>query len=82
MRLILGGPLHLGTVETIGEAQLLCVTCPWHKWRIELTTGKLRVPAGRGICNQVYPTQISEDGVIKVGFNEIAKEYFSMEFDF
>ena len=78
----MGGPLHLGNLETIGEARLLCVACPWHKWKIELVTGKLRMPAGRGVCNQVYPTQILSDGTIKIGFDEIAQDYFSGEYDF
>ena len=57
----MGGPLHLGNLETVGEAQLLCVACPWHKWRIELSTGKLRMPSGRGVCNQVYPNRLTNE---------------------
>ena len=66
----------------MGEAQLLVVACPWHKWRIELQSGKLRMPAGRGICNQVYPTQIMNDGTLRIGFDEIAPDYFSTDYDF
>ncbi|XP_065070570.1 uncharacterized protein LOC135695411 isoform X2 [Rhopilema esculentum] len=35
----LGGPLHIGDIETISEANILCIVCPWHRWKIELNTG-------------------------------------------
>ncbi|XP_007487324.1 Rieske domain-containing protein isoform X3 [Monodelphis domestica] len=33
-----GGPLHLGEIEDFdGQA---CIVCPWHKYKITLTTGE------------------------------------------
>ncbi|XP_029428910.1 Rieske domain-containing protein isoform X2 [Rhinatrema bivittatum] len=33
-----GGPLHLGEIEDINGQ--ICVTCPWHKYKITLATGE------------------------------------------
>ncbi|XP_057289373.1 Rieske domain-containing protein-like [Hydractinia symbiolongicarpus] len=77
----MGGPLHLGDIEVLGEASILCVVCPWHKWRLELTSGRLKMPSGRGIHNNVYPTRVSPDGRIMIGFSEISPELFSGDDD-
>ncbi|XP_053557476.1 Rieske domain-containing protein [Bombina bombina] len=33
-----GGPLHLGDIEEINGQS--CIICPWHKYKITLTTGE------------------------------------------
>ena len=71
-----GGPLHLGDIENVGEANIMCVVCPWHKWRIDITTGKIKIPPGREKQNEIYPTQVLQDGTIKVGFEEFDHDYF------
>ena len=68
--------MHLGDIENLGEANLICVVCPWHKWRLELKSGKLKLPPGRNKQNEIYPTEILEDGTIKIGFAEFSKECF------
>ncbi|XP_066913233.1 uncharacterized protein [Clytia hemisphaerica] len=76
----LGGPLHMGDIENIGEASLLCVVCPWHRWKIDLTTGKVKMPSRRQpVRNQIYPTRIDEDGSIHIGFEEIDNQFFDGE---
>ena len=79
-----GGPLHLGDIETVGEANILCVVCPWHKWKVDITNGRLKVPAGRGKRNETYPVRVNlEDGSIAIGFAAFNDELLSgMEVDF
>ncbi|XP_012554213.1 uncharacterized protein LOC100197559 isoform X1 [Hydra vulgaris] len=74
-----GGPLHVGDIETLGEAHILCVICPWHKWRIELKTGKVKLPRGRDKRNEVYPTRVLKDGSIQVGFSAISDKFFKID---
>eukprot|EP00794_Sanderia_malayensis_P018086 gene18086-19893_t len=76
-----GGPLHLGDIESIGLGGILCIVCPWHKWKIELTTGKLKVP-DRQRDTLVYPVKISDDGCLSIGFKEFAPDYFSCNEEF
>eukprot|EP00112_Aurelia_sp_Birch-Aquarium-sp1_P026253 Seg92.3 transcript_id=Seg92.3/GoldUCD/mRNA.D3Y31 product="Rieske domain-containing protein" protein_id=Seg92.3/GoldUCD/D3Y31 len=76
-----GGPLHLGDIETVGEANILCVVCPWHRWKIELKTGKLKVPL-RPKQVTVYPVKISDMGDICIGFDEFSPSYFEAKDDF
>jgi len=80
----MGGPLHLGDIETVGEANILCVVCPWHKWKVDITNGRLKVPAGRGKRNETYPVRVNlEDGSIAIGFAAFNDELLSgMEVDF
>ena len=78
-----GGPLHLGDIENLGEAKLLCVVCPWHRWKIDLTTGKVKMPSRQPpLRNQIYPTRVEDDGTIFVGFDEIDDRYFEGDADF
>lgn len=73
----------MGDIETLGEAKILCVVCPWHKWRLDLTTGKVKFPQREGkIRNSVYPTKVANDGTISVGFSEIDTSFFYGESDF
>lgn len=45
-----GGPLATGKV--LGTV----VTCPWHRWRFDLATG--RSPVNPAVCVQVYPVKL------------------------
>lgn len=73
----------MGDIESLGEAKILCVVCPWHKWRLDLTTGKVKVPHRDGIVrNTVYPTKVTSDGTILIGFSEIDTSYFNGDVDF
>ena len=76
-----GGPLHLGDIETVGEANILCIVCPWHRWKIELKTGKLKVPL-RPKQVTIYPVKISDMGHIYIGFDEFSPSYFEAKEDF
>jgi len=78
----MGGPLHLGDIENLGEANIICVVCPWHKWRIELGSGKLKIPPGRNKRNEIYPTKVLPDGSIQIGFSEISSFYFDYPEEF
>lgn len=73
----------MGDIESIGEASLLCVVCPWHKWRLDLTTGKVKIPDRNGKDrNIVYPTRVDSNGTISIGFSEIDNIYFSGDAEF
>ena len=72
----------MGDIESIGEANILCVVCPWHRWKVALTTGKVKMPSRNPpLRNQIYPTRV-DDGVIYVGFGEIDKTFFDGDVDF
>ena len=49
-----GGPLGQGTLE--GKV----VTCPWHGWQYDVTTGKATNPNARVAC---YSTEVRGDEV-------------------
>ncbi len=68
----------MGDIEVLPD-QTVCVRCPWHSWCYDLATGQLRRPKGRNIRATVYPTKVTENGTILVGFEEIAAEYFTKE---
>jgi len=73
----------MGDIENLGEANLLCVVCPWHRWKIDLATGKVKMPARKPpLRNQVYPTRIDGDGSIYVGFSRIDDCLFNGDSDF
>jgi nitrite reductase (NADH) small subunit len=50
-----GGPLGQGTLE--GKV----VTCPWHGWQYDVTTGKTTMNPGVGLA--CYPTEVRGDEV-------------------
>jgi len=50
-----GGPLGQGTLE--GKV----VTCPWHGWQYDVTTGKTTMNPSVGVA--CYPTEVREDEV-------------------
>ena len=60
----------------------LCVRCPWHSWRWDLKTGKLKQPKGRDKQAVVYPVKVDPEGNISIGFDEFSPSYFSTENDF
>ena len=73
----------MGDIENLGEAKLLCVVCPWHRWKIDLGTGKVKMPTRKPpLRNQVYPTKIFHDGSIYVGFSGIDNGLFNGDGDF
>ena len=74
----LGGPLHLGDIETLPDLSL-CVKCPWHSWCFDLHTGRVRRPAGRNLEAAVYSTKVLPDGTILVGFDQFDPHYFTAE---
>ena len=50
-----GGPL--GSGQLVGNT----VTCPWHGWQYDVTTGKLNMNPAIGV--QCYPLEIRGDDV-------------------
>ena len=50
-----GGPLGEGTLEGTK------VTCPWHGWQFEVTTGKFLPAPDRGVAS--YPVKVEGDDV-------------------
>ena len=76
-----GGPLHLGDIEEL-PGNSLCVRCPWHSWRFDLSTGQLKQPKKPGVCSVVYPVIVKEDGKLLIGFDQFDQKYFSAESSF
>ena len=77
-----GGPLHLGDIEKLGEAALLCIVCPWHSWKYCLETGRLKVPQKKNITLGTYPVKISDKGEFYLGFKSLSPDYFNGGIDF
>jgi nitrite reductase (NADH) small subunit/3-phenylpropionate/trans-cinnamate dioxygenase ferredoxin subunit len=50
-----GGPLGSGTIE--GNI----VTCPWHGWQYDVTSGKLTMNPAVGV--QCYPVEVRGDDI-------------------
>jgi len=50
-----GGPLGQGALE--GKT----VTCPWHGWQFDVTTGKASMNPSTGVA--CYPTEVRGDEV-------------------
>ena len=50
-----GGPLGEGSLE--GRT----VTCPWHGWQFDVTTGKASMNPNNGVA--CYPTEVRGDEV-------------------
>ncbi|VDI63724.1 Hypothetical predicted protein [Mytilus galloprovincialis] len=76
-----GGPLHLGDIEEMPD-NTLCIRCPWHSWRFDLLTGKVRMPKGQNRAAKVYPVTVGENGKLSIGFDEFNARYFSGDIDF
>ncbi|XP_076450033.1 uncharacterized protein LOC143286378 [Babylonia areolata] len=73
-----GGPLSLGDIEDLPGGGL-CVTCPWHKWKIQLKDGNVREPFGRGEKAVVYPVNITTQGDIYIGFDSLSDKFFNLD---
>jgi len=78
----MGGPLHLGDIEELGEAAQLCIVCPWHSWKYCLETGRLKVPQKKNITLGTYPVKISDKGEVYLGFKSLSPDYFNGGIDF
>jgi nitrite reductase/ring-hydroxylating ferredoxin subunit len=78
----LGGPLYLGDIEELGEAQAPCIVCPWHSWKYDLNTGEIKSPIYHNIKVTVYPVTVNPDGSLHVGFESISPDYFNCQMDF
>jgi nitrite reductase (NADH) small subunit len=50
-----GGPLGQGSLQD------KIVTCPWHGWEYDVTTGKVVQNPGQGVA--CYPTEVRGDEV-------------------
>ncbi|XP_060604139.1 uncharacterized protein LOC132756995 [Ruditapes philippinarum] len=73
-----GGPLHLGDIEELADE--LVVRCPWHGWKIDLETGKVKFPKGHDLQSTLaYPVKVTEDGKLYIGFNGLYDGYFNVE---
>ena len=67
-----GGPLCLGeitgTTENVGPYQVLwvrqgeIVSCPWHAWEFDITTGRTITEPTRSV--RTYPVRVEDDLVI------------------
>lgn len=77
-----GGPLHLGDIEELGEAQLPCIVCPWHSWKYSLQTGQLKVPHKKNITLGTHPVKVNETGEVYVGIKALSPDYFNGEIEF
>ncbi len=53
--------LHHGGPLGDGELDGTAVTCPWHGWQYDVTTGKLLQQPNNGV--QCYPVELRGDGV-------------------
>ena len=50
-----GGPLGKGSLSGC------VVTCPWHGWQFDVTTGKHCL--NERLCHPTYPVLVEEDGI-------------------
>ena len=77
-----GGTLHLGDSEEIGQAVLLCVVYLWHGWKYCLQTGRLKETLKRNITLGTYPVRVNYKGELFVGFESLSPDYFNCLIDF
>lgn len=66
----------MGDIEVLPDRSL-CVKCPWHNWKMELKSGKVKLPKGSRSPTTVYPVSVKENGTIYVGFDAIDAQYFT-----
>ncbi|XP_067935765.1 uncharacterized protein [Watersipora subatra] len=76
-----GGPLHLGDIEALPTTGSVCVTCPWHGWKMDLSSGKVLFPLNRSEMARVYKTMLDADDCIWIGFNKFSAQYFNLSSD-
>lgn len=77
MFVFLGGPLHLGDIEELGEAKVPCIVCPWHHWKYDIDSGDIKWPMHENVKVSVYPVKVMADGSLFVGFDSISSDYFN-----
>lgn len=53
--------LHRGGPLGQGELHGKCVTCPWHGWQYDVTTGKLAANPAIGV--DCYPVELHGDDI-------------------
>jgi len=62
-----GGPLHLGDIEDFGGQQ--CVRCPWHSYKIVLSTGECLYKAldstikSKGVKQRTHKVMVKDNNV-------------------
>lgn len=78
----MGGPLHLGDIEELGQARLPCIVCPWHSWKYCLQTGRLKFPPKKNITVTTYPVRVTAKGEIYLGFKSLSTDYFNAGMEF
>lgn len=77
--LTLGGPLHLGDIEVVPDSGTVCVTCPWHQWKIDLSNGNVLFPKHHNNKKaQVFQTRLDDEGSLWIGFDKFSAEYFNL----
>eukprot|EP00924_Labyrinthula_sp_SR-Ha-C_P011715 snap_masked-scaffold_17-processed-gene-6.55-mRNA-1 protein AED:0.46 eAED:0.49 QI:0/0/0/1/1/1/2/0/263 len=70
-----GAALSHGEMIDIEDSNRVCLVCPRHKWKFDAATG---VCVGNGNFKQsVYPTRISENSFVEVGFREFHNDVFN-----
>lgn len=79
----MGGPLHLGDIEELGQAALPCIVCPWHNWKFSLENGFVKDPAHeKGKTVGIYPVQVTDGGELRVGFRSFHPDFFNGALEF
>lgn len=79
----MGGPLHLGDIEELGQAALPCIVCPWHSWKFSLENGFVKDPAReKGTKVGIYPVEVTDKGELRVGFRSFSPDYFNGAMEF
>lgn len=78
----MGGPLHLGDIEELGQARLPCIMCPWHSWKYCLQTGRLKFPHNKNVTVGTYPVQVTAKGELYLGFKSLSTDYFNAGMEF
>ncbi|KAF6039530.1 hypothetical protein EB796_002155 [Bugula neritina] len=69
-------------IELLPDVSSICVTCPWHSWKIDLTSGKVLFPPHRTQRAKVFQTMLDDDGQIWIGFDAFNTRYFNLNTDF
>lgn len=55
---------HVGAPLDEGAVNDGCVTCPWHGWRYDLSTGEHLTILGRRNGLRTYPVRVDGDRVL------------------
>ncbi|KAL8580670.1 hypothetical protein ACOMHN_004712 [Nucella lapillus] len=73
-----GGPLSMGDIEEL-PALGLCLTCPWHRWQMQLKDGTIYKPCNRQEQAVVYPVNVTTGGDIYIGFDALSEKFFDLD---